>query len=179
MNVKVLVVFDSRRGSVERLAHAVSEGAASVSGTDVLVKRVQDVVLDDLLSCDGLAVGSPVHTGTVSIPVKQFFDRWQFEFDFYPEWPMSDRVGAAFAAGGRGAGGREFTLLTIVSALLHHRLILVAEGGTVGSSASTETKDEPVDETELADARALGRRLAEVSAIVRRGRVDEGRRRTT
>ena len=70
----ILVAFDSRRGSVERLGAEVADGARAVLGTVVSVKRVEDVTRGDLLAADGVAVGSPVHTGTISTPVKRFFD---------------------------------------------------------------------------------------------------------
>lgn len=60
---------------------------------------VGEVVREDLLASDGLAVGSPVHTGSMAVPVKQFFDNWHLRFNFYPSRPMRGRVGAAFAGG--------------------------------------------------------------------------------
>ena len=44
----ILVAFDSRRGTVERLAEAVADGARSVPGTAVAVKRVDEIGRDDL-----------------------------------------------------------------------------------------------------------------------------------
>lgn len=167
---RILIAYDSRRGRTEQMALAVAGGARSVEGAQVEVRRVGDVTKEELLACDGLAVGSPVHTGMVSVPVKQFFDDWQFRFDFYPEFPLRDRVGAAFAAGGQTAGGREATMTAILLAMLHHRFIVVSGGGTIGASAATEVKPDPVDDRELAEARALGQRLAEVASLVAAGR---------
>ncbi|MGE0702709.1 MAG: flavodoxin family protein [Vicinamibacterales bacterium] len=166
----VLIAYDSRRGSVEQLAHAVAAGARDVENVEVVVKRVGDVTREDLLGCDGLAVGSPVHSGMVSVPVKQFFDDWQFRFDFYPDRPMDGRVGAVFVAGGQAAAGREPAMTMMLLAMLHHRMLVVSGGGAVGASAVTETKSEPVDSSELQEARALGRRLAETARLVAAGR---------
>jgi NAD(P)H dehydrogenase (quinone) len=166
----ILVAFDSRRGTVERLAEAVADGARSVPGTAVVVKRVDEIGRDDLLAADGLALGSPVHMGTISTPVKRFLDAWQFAFDFYPSRPMRDRVGAAFATGGQESGGQELTMLTILVAFLHNGMIAISGGGPYGAAASTETRAEPIDEPALVRARELGRRLADLSAVVRRGR---------
>src|SRR5262245_18783072 len=115
-----LVAFDSRRGTVETLAERVAEGARSVPGVVVSVKHVDTVLREDLLAADGLALGSPVHMGTLSTPVKRFLDAWQFQFDFYPSRPMRNRVGAAFATGGQESGGQELTMLTILGAFLHN-----------------------------------------------------------
>jgi len=167
---RVLIAYDSRRGSVERLAHAVADGAGGVEGVEAVVKRVGDVTREDLLRCDGLVVGSPVHSGMVSVPVKQFFDDWQLRFDFYPHHPMDGRVGGAFVAGGQAAAGREAVITMILLAMLHHRMIVVSGGGTLGASAVTEAKEVPVDASELAEARALGQRVAETAHLVTAGR---------
>lgn len=172
--VRILVVYDSRRGAVERLAHAVGEGARALAGAEVRVLRVGEVSPEELLACDGLALGSPVHTGTMSAGMKQFLDDLQLRHGWYPHRPLADRVGAAFSAGGQEAGGRELTQLSLLAALLHHGLFLVAGGGAFGASAATETGDVPLDERDLANARALGRRLAEAARIVRLGRLAAG-----
>ncbi|MCM2269640.1 MAG: flavodoxin family protein [Thermoanaerobaculia bacterium] len=164
--VRVLVAYDSRRGHVESLAGEVAAGARDVAGAEVTVARVGEVSRQQLLDCDALVVGSPVHTGSMSVPVKQFFDDWHLRFDFYPERPMRDRIGAAFAAGGKGDGGREMTLLAILTAMLHHRMVVVSGESPIGASAATEDKEEPIDARELAEARALGRRVAGLAGFL-------------
>lgn len=159
---EILVVYDSRRGHVERLAGEVVTGVQEIPQTDATLVRAPDVDADQLLACHGLIVGSPVHSGTVSVPIKQFFDDWYLRHDFYPSRPMRDRVGAAFAAGGQAAGGREFTLMTILVAMLHHRMLVVSGDSPLGASAATEAKAVALDDTELGTARELGRRVAEV-----------------
>lgn len=159
----ILVAYDSRRGIVERMAQLVADGARSVPGTVVVLKSVADVGADDLLAADGLALGSPVHMGTVSTPVKCFLDRWQLEFDFYSSRPLRDVVGAAFAAGGQTAGGQELTMLTMLGAFLHNGMVVVSGGGPYGAAASTETGVEPLDAAARERAFALGARLADVA----------------
>jgi NAD(P)H dehydrogenase (quinone) len=168
--VRILVAYYSRRGSTQRLAEEVAAGARDIPGTLVLLKRIEEVVAADLLQADGLAVGSPVYFGTMAAAVKTFFEDWQFRFDFYPSRPMRDKVGAVFATGGQGAGGRELAMLGMLAAMLHQWMIVLSGESPIGASAATETKPVPVDQHELAEARALGRRLAEVAATVRRGR---------
>ena len=172
--VRILVAFDSRRGAVETLAERVADGARRVPGAVVTLKHVDTVLREDLLDTDGLVLGSPVHMGTVSSPVKRFLDAWQFDFDFYPSRPMRNKVGAAFAAGGQESGGQELTMLTILGAFLHNEMVVIGGGGPYGAAASTETGPEPLHERSLERAHALGRRLAEVTAIVAVGRARTG-----
>ncbi len=169
--VRILVAYYSRRGSTRRLAEEVGAGAAGVACTQVKLKRVEEVAAADLLEADGLAVGSPVYFGSMASAVKSFFEDWQFRFDFYPTRPLRDKVGAVFATGGQGAGGRELAMLGMLAAMLHQWMIVLSGESPIGASAATECKPVPVDERELAEARALGRRLAEVAATVRRGKV--------
>ncbi len=169
--VRVLVAFHSRRGHVERLAAEVATGAREVPATEVTVRRVEQVTREELLASDGLIVGSPVHSGSMAVPVKQFFDDWHLRFEFYPSRPMRDRVGAAFAAGGQGDGGRELTLLGILAAMLHHRMIVVSGESPIGVSAATEEGAAGLDDDDVRNARALGRRVAEVARTMRAGRI--------
>jgi NAD(P)H dehydrogenase (quinone) len=166
----VLIAYCSLRGHDERLAQAVAAGVRSVEGVRVSVKRVHEVSKEELLACDGLIVVSPVHSGSMAVSVKQVFDDWQFRFDFHPSRPLRDRVGGAFAAGGHGAGGRELTMLSILAAMLQHRMIVASGESPIGASAATEAKPEAIDAQELAEAHALGGRVAQVAMRVRSGR---------
>ena len=168
--VRILVAYSSRRGSTERLAHAVADGAGTVPDTDVALKRIEIVEATDLLAADGIVVGSPVYFGSMAAVVKAFFEDWQFRFDFYPSRPLRDKVGAVFAAGGQGAGGRELAMLGMIAAMLHQWMLVISGESPIGASAVTEAKPIPIDEHELAEARALGRRVAEVARIVRQGK---------
>lgn len=174
--VRILVAFHSRRGHVERLASEVVAGARVVPHTEVTLRRVEEVTREELLASDGLVVGSPVHTGSMAVPVKQFFDDWHLRFDFYPSRPLRDRVGAAFAAGGQGDGGRELTMLGILAAMLHHRMVVISGESAIGASAATEESPVELDEREIQSARALGQRVAELAAALRAGRLAAPRR---
>ena len=137
-------------------------------GTIVLMKRVAQVTADDLFSSDALVVGSPVYWSNMSGEVKTFFDNWQFKFDVFPEFKMKNKIGAAFATGGQISGGKEVTMLTILAAMLGNQMIVVSGGGAFGASATTEGDSPGIDKKELSDAQALGRRVAEVTALLKR-----------
>ena len=72
---KILIVYHSQTGNTEKMAHAVAQGAKSVEGVEVILKKAGDATLDDLLTADGLAVGTPENFGYMSGIVKDFFDR--------------------------------------------------------------------------------------------------------
>jgi NAD(P)H dehydrogenase (quinone) len=165
--VKVLVAYHSLSGNTERMAEAVAEGARSIPGTAVLLKRVAQVTADDLFSTDALIVGTPVYWSNMSGEVKTFFDNWQFKFGVFPEFKMKNKVGAAFATGGQVSSGKEVTMLTILAAMLGNQMIVVSGGGAFGASATTEGDSPGIDNKELADAKTLGRRVAEVTALLR------------
>lgn len=151
------------------MAEAVVAGAKSVSGTQIILKRVGQVTAEDLFSADAVVVGSPVYWSNMSGEVKTFFDNWQFKFGVFPEFKMKNKIGAAFATAGQISSGKEVTMLTILAAMLGNQMIVVSGGGAFGASATTEGGSPGVDDQELADARALGRRVADVTKLIRVG----------
>ncbi|MDH5641508.1 MAG: NAD(P)H-dependent oxidoreductase [Nitrospira sp.] len=164
--VKVLVTYHSLSGNTERMADAVVEGVQSVPGTLVILKRVGEVTAEDLLSSDAVIVGSPVYWSNMSGEVKTFFDNWQFKFGVFPEFKMKNKVGAAFATGGQISSGKEVTMLTILAAMLGNQMIVVSGGGAFGASSTTEGDSPGIDKKELADAKALGQRVADVTKLI-------------
>jgi len=167
--VTVLVAYHSATGHTETMARGVVEGAKSLPGTVVVLKRVSDVAAGDLFSADAIVVGSPVYWSNMAGDVKRFFDDWQLKFGVFPDFKMRNKVGAAFATGGQVSGGKELTMLTILAAMLGNQMIVVSGGGAFGASATTEGDSPGIDAKELASARDLGKRVAEVAWMVKRG----------
>ncbi len=58
---RILVLYDSKTGNVATMAKLVAEGAALVSETEVRVRSVDEATAEDVVWCDGLAVGSPTN----------------------------------------------------------------------------------------------------------------------
>ena len=171
-NIKVLVTYHSVTGHTEKMAKGVVAGAQAVPGTTVVLKPVGKVTAADLFSADALIVGSPVYWSNMAGQVKTFFDDWQLKFGVFPEFKMRDKVGAAFTTGGQAAGGKELTMLTILAAMLGNQMIVVSGGGAFGASATSEGDSPGIDDKELTGARELGRRVAEVTGRVKRGRAE-------
>jgi len=72
---KILVVYHSQTGNTQKMAEAVAEGANSIEGVDVILKKAEDATLEDLLAAEGLAIGTPENFGYMSGMIKDFFDR--------------------------------------------------------------------------------------------------------
>ena len=167
--VSVLVTYHSATGNTEKMAQGVADGAKAVSGTSVVLKRVGEVTGNDLLSSDAIIIGSPVYFGTMSGEVKTFLDNWLLKFGLWQDRKMRNKVGGAFATGGAVSNGKEVTMISILGAMLINQMIVVSGGGGFGASASTGPDSPGIDEKEVAEARDLGKRIAEVAALVKRG----------
>jgi flavorubredoxin len=71
----ILVIYHSQGGTMELMAHRLARGAAKEKNVAIMLKKAVDATLDDLLNCNGLAIGSPVYFGTMAGMIKDFFDR--------------------------------------------------------------------------------------------------------
>ncbi len=166
-SVRVLVAYYSLSGNTRILAEAVAEGARSVAGTEVSLKTVAEVKRADLEACDALIIGSPTYWGTMATPVKQFIDDWFFQYQVF----MGDKVGGAFATGGGDGGGKGLVVLSILTAMLNNGMVIAgphytdgqARFGGFGVGATTGPDSPGLDEAELARARLLGERVANVA----------------
>jgi len=76
---KILIVYHSQTGNTKKMADAVAQGAREIEGVDVVLKKATDATLDDLLTADGLAVGTPENFGYMSGMLKDFFDRTYYK----------------------------------------------------------------------------------------------------
>ena len=63
---KVLILYDSASGNTAKMAELVAAGAVGIQGIEVRMRRIEEASADDVLWCDGLAVGSPTNMGLLS-----------------------------------------------------------------------------------------------------------------
>ena len=70
----VLVLYDSLSGNTAKMAELVAEGASAIPGIEVRVRNIDEATAEDVVWCDGLAVGSPTNMGLLSWKMKRFWD---------------------------------------------------------------------------------------------------------
>lgn len=161
--MNVLLLFDSRGGLTEQLAQAVAEGVRSVAGAQLTIRRLEDASPEDLKQADAVIVGSPNWSG-ITGKLKAWFDQTG---DLWETGELAGKVGAAFATGWSPSGGLEATLLQILHLLLAHGMVVVglpwSERMRVSGSYYGATAVGQVSEDDRAQARELGRRVAELA----------------
>src|ERR1044071_4233193 len=166
--VSVLVAYHSVTGNTEKIAQGVADGIKSVAGANAVLKRVGEVTAEDLLASDGVIIGSPVYFGNMSGEVKSFLDSW-LKMGLFQDRKMRNKVGGTFATGGGFSNGKGLTMLSIQAAMVMHQMLVTSGGGGVCASDTTGPDSPGIDEKELAEASALGKRIAEVASLVKRG----------
>ena len=154
-------MYYSKSGHTKMMANLVAEGAASVPDVKVRSKAVAKATADDLVWCDGVAVGSPTHMGTIAWEMKRWWDVVAF-----PLWPkIEGKIGCAFSSSGGLAGGGELTCLALQIVLMNYGLLVfgipdyVAPGQTLHYGAVCAGR--PRNDGEREACRRLGRRLSE------------------
>jgi NAD(P)H dehydrogenase (quinone) len=158
---RILVLFHSQGGHTKMMADLVAEGAAGVPVTEVRQKTVTEATADDLVWCDGIAVGSPTHMGTIAWEMKRWWD-----VVAQPLWPkIEGKIGCAFSSTGGAAGGGELTCLALQIVLMNYGLLVfgvpdyVAPGQTLHYGALCAGR--PRNDAEREACRRLGLRLSE------------------
>lgn len=139
---KILVLYYSAYGHVERMAQAVAEGARSVAATEVTVKRVPELVPDDvarkagmkldqkapiatveeLASYDAIIFGTPTRFGNMTAQMRNFLDQTG---GLWVTGALVGKVGSVFASTGTQHGGQETTITSFHSTLLHQGMVIV------------------------------------------------------
>jgi NAD(P)H dehydrogenase (quinone) len=151
---KILVCYDSRTGHTESMAQCIAEGARGVPGVEVQLRKVGDTNLDHLVEADGIVLGAPTYFGQMSGPMKHLMDE---SIEVYGK--LNDKVGGAFCSAGVAGGGGETAVMSLILALLSHKMIVVGDPEfTLGPLAIGEP-----DAGELARCRKYGARVAEIS----------------
>lgn len=191
--MEILVLYYSRNGSVAQLARLIARGVEEVQGIHARVRQVPPVApvteavqppvpddgapyaeLADLRECAGLIMGSPTRFGNMAAPMKHFLDSTASE---WVSGTLTGKPGAVFTATSTMHGGQESTLLSMLTPLLHHGMLIVGipftepalntttTGGTPygASHVAGLQHDRPISDDERTLARALGRRVADVA----------------
>ena len=200
--VKILVLFYSFSGNTAKLAKYVAEGAASVADTDVLIRQAPELLtqeffsekpelkkmrdaldaeyptatIDDLLTADGIAFGTPVHFGSFASQLKQFIDQ------LTPAWlqgKLVNKPASVFCSGGSQHGGDETTLASLMTPLITLGMIPVGipypiqgespdfdAGSPYGAIFVAGHGRREIPEADKKVARILGVRLATMTKLL-------------
>ncbi|MBI1884877.1 MAG: NAD(P)H-dependent oxidoreductase [Chloroflexi bacterium] len=164
------MIFDSRGGLTERLAEAVAEGVRAVPGVELLYRRLpgtgpsgDEARHEELKQCDALILGSPNWSGMTG-KLKDWMD---YSGDLWETGELAGKVGAAFTGGWSRSAGTEATLLQLLHLLFAHGMIVVglpwSETMRVAGSYYGATAHGQVSDADREQARALGRRVAEIA----------------
>ncbi|MFZ0052623.1 MAG: NAD(P)H:quinone oxidoreductase [Desulfobaccales bacterium] len=144
--------------------------------------RQQDVpvcTLDDLKEADGIIFGTPTRYGNMTAQMKRLFDATA---PLWLEGALEGKAAGVFTSTATTHGGQETTCLTMMVPLLHLGFIIVGvpystpgmlhtagRGGTPYGATTVAGPGNDLDPApeDLAIARALGRRVAEVTQKLR------------
>lgn len=153
--MQVLILYYSKGGNTKKLAEEIAKGVQSTGITAVL-KNTQEVTKEDFQKSDGIIAGSPVYFGVMAAELKKVFD------DFVGlRKQMENKVGAAFTTGGHHTGGKETTLMSILTCMLIYGMIIVGDPMSASGHYGVACLGSP-DNFAADDGFKLGARVAEL-----------------
>ena len=144
--MKVLVVFYSMYGHIYRLAEAIAEGARTVAGTQVEMRRAPETLpeevlkkmgavdaqkvfahipvckIEELASADAIIFGTPTRFGNMCGQMRQFLDATG---QLWANGALVGKVGSVFTSSATQHGGQESTILSFHITLLHQGMVIV------------------------------------------------------
>ena len=144
---KVLIVYFSHGGNTRKMAEALAQGLKA-QGLAVGLKKVADATNDDLAAADGILLGAPCYFGSMAAPMKQFIDE---SIALFGKGALTGKPGGAFASTGGIGGGGEMTIVSMLSGLLIHGMVVqgLRKGGHFGPLAIGEPDQRVLDECQL------------------------------
>ncbi len=138
---RVLVLYYSMYGHIEKMAEAVAEGAGTVEGVEVVVKRVPETIAEDkaramgvkldqkapiattdeLPSYDAIIFGTPTRFGNMTAQMRSFLDHTG---KLWADGALIGKLASVFTSSNTQHGGQETTIISFHSTLLHHGMII-------------------------------------------------------
>lgn len=139
---KILVLYYSMYGHVETLAKAVAEGARSVGGVEAAIKRVPELMpdevarkagakldqeapiatIDELPTYDAIVFGTPTRFGNMCAQMRNFLDQTG---KHWLSGALIGKVGSVFTSTASQHGGQETTITSFHTTLLHQGMVIV------------------------------------------------------
>lgn len=146
MATKIHIIFYSMYGHVYRMAEAVAAGARELSGTEVMLFQVPELVPDHILEksgakaarqvfahvplarveqlpdADAIIFGTPTRFGNMAAQMRNYLDQTG---GLWASGGLVGKVGSVFTSTATQHGGQETTITSFHSTLLHHGMIIV------------------------------------------------------
>ena len=139
---RILVLYYSMYGHVETLAKTIAEGARSVEGVEVTIKRVPELMpeevarktgakldqeapiatVDELPNYDAIIFGTPTRFGNMCSQMRNFLDQTG---KHWVSGALVGKVGSVFTSTATQHGGQETTITSFHSTLLHQGMVIV------------------------------------------------------
>jgi NAD(P)H dehydrogenase (quinone) len=139
---KILILYYSMYGHVETMAKNIATGAQSVADIEVTLKRVPDLVpeevarkagakldqeapiatVGELAAYDAIIFGTPTRFGNMCAQMRNFLDQTG---GLWVNGNLIGKVGSVFTSTATQHGGQETTITSFHTTLLHHGMIIV------------------------------------------------------
>lgn len=188
----VLILYYSRYGATQKMAHAIAMGVEKNSEIEARIRTVPPVspntdsndtkiqndgppyvTLDDLKNCAGLALGSPTRFGNMAAPLKYFLDSTT---NLWLSGTLAGKPAAVFTSTASLHGGQEATLISMMLPLLHHGMLILGLPYTEKDLITTQSGGTPYGPSHVAGAESknplteeekrlcvsMGKRLGEI-----------------
>ena len=138
---KVLVLYYSSYGHIEKMAEAVAEGVRE-AGAEAVIKRAPETVPEDvarqsgfkldqkapiasaaeLADYDAVIIGTPTRFGNMAAQMKNLLDQTG---GLWLQGKLIGKVGSVFTSTATQHGGQESTILSTHTVLLHQGMVIV------------------------------------------------------
>ncbi|MGK2906637.1 MAG: NAD(P)H:quinone oxidoreductase [Desulfuromonadales bacterium] len=146
MTTRIHVIFYSMYGHVYKMAEAVAEGARQVSGTEVKLLQIPELVpeevleksgakaaraefaeipfavVDDLAAADAVIFGTPTRFGNMCAQMRNFLDQTG---GLWMSGALVGKIGSVFTSTATQHGGQETTITSFHTTLLHQGMVIV------------------------------------------------------
>ncbi len=144
--MKILIVYYSMYGHIQRLAEAVAEGAREVAGAEAVLRRVPETLpaevlakmgataaqqaqtniplctVEELGQADAVIFGTPTRFGNMCGQMRQFLDATG---QLWVSGALIGKAGSVFTSSATQHGGQESTILSFHTTLLHQGMVII------------------------------------------------------
>ncbi len=140
--MKALILYYSTYGHIETLASAIAEGIEQVPGAEVVIKRVPELMpedvakqagakldqaapiatVDELPGYDAIIIGTPTRYGRMAAQMANFLDQTG---GLWFQDKLVGKVGSVFTSTASQHGGQETTLISTIVNLMHLGMTIV------------------------------------------------------